>query len=62
MHPLPAGCILGCFKSSKSTGVRLIVRVNILLDGSVVLGAGFSAFTDSSSWETTEPVNPGERR
>lgn len=56
VHILPAEGIFGCFKSSKSTGVRLILRVNSLLDGSVV-----SVLVSSSS-ATTEPVNTGERR
>lgn len=63
IHKLPAVCIFGCFKSSKSTGVRLILRLNGLFDRSVVFfGAGFSAFTDSGSSATTEPANAGERR
>lgn len=62
IYTLPAVCIFGCFKSSKSTGVRLILRVNSLFDCSVVFGAGFSPFADSSSSATTEPVNTGEGR
>lgn len=35
MYTLPAGCILGCFKSPENTGGWLIRRVNGVLHGSV---------------------------
>lgn len=60
IYTLPAVCIFGCFKSSKSTGAQLILRVNSLFDHSAVFGAGF--YPDCSSSEPTEPGNAGKLR